>query len=113
MDWSPEAKALIEEFKLLDPYSQFVCACMIEDGLPIQTVRKLLPLAEQNWANAKPDGALAFFEIDTPEPHVRYYEKSDSIQVGLVKAGHRNYVLPLGPIFQQLAKAKGKGKKPQ
>jgi len=56
--------------------------------LPLETVRKLLPLADIACRDKDPAGALVFFGIETPFPRVEYFPDAGSTQVRVVYGRH-------------------------
>ena len=71
-EWTPEQQKLIDYFGTLERIALSIAAWM-HTTLPIETIRKLLPLADIACRDKDPAGALVFFGIETPHPRVEYF----------------------------------------
>jgi hypothetical protein len=106
-EWTPEQQEVIDYLAGLDKFSLAISGYMMGvSGLPPQTIRKLLPLAEIAWRDKDLSGALVFHDIETPSPRVEY--TADPMMIALSALGRKRCVVPLEPIFLIIAnRAKG------
>jgi hypothetical protein len=98
-EWTSTEREMLDYIGTLDRISRTI-ACVMNDTLPFETVRKLLPLADIACREKDPRGALVFFDIGTPSPSVKYYPDSKSVTVALLGHSSNRYVLPLHPVLE-------------
>lgn len=99
LEWTPEQQELIDYFAGLDRVAGSIAAYM-QLTLPVETVRKLLPLADIACRDKDPAGALVFLGIETPHPRVEYFADAGSMEVALLRRSSNRYVLPLHPVLE-------------
>jgi hypothetical protein len=96
-EWTPKQQELIDYFAGLDRISTSIAAYM-QLTLPLETVRKLLPLADIACRDKDPAGTLLFWNINTAFPRVEYFPRNGQTRAAL--SGVNCYALPLHPVLE-------------
>jgi hypothetical protein len=102
-EWTPEDEKIIDYWAGLDRVSSTIGAYLLSTSkLPVETITKLLPLAEFAWRNKDPSGVIVFHDIHSPYPRVEYVEDKSAghnVRLGFYKLSPDRCVIPLEPIF--------------
>jgi hypothetical protein len=102
-EWTPQEKEMIDYWAGLDRVSSMIGAYMLfASALPVETITRLLPLAEFAWRDKEPSGVVVFHDIHSPHPRVEYVEEKgagDNVRLGFYKLSPDCCVIPLEPIF--------------
>jgi hypothetical protein len=102
-EWTPEEKDVIDYWAALDRVSSTIGAYMLfASDLPVETVTRLLPLAEFAWRDKDPSGVIVFHDIHSQHPRVEYVTNKgvgDDVRLGFYKLRGDCCVIPMEPIF--------------
>jgi hypothetical protein len=102
-EWTSEEKDVIDYWARLDRVSSTIGAYMLfASDLPVETVTRLLPLADFAWRDKDPSGVIVFHDIHSQHPRVEYVEDKsagDNVRLGFYKLSPDRCVIPLEPIF--------------
>jgi hypothetical protein len=111
-EWTPEQQEVIDYWARLDKVSSTIGGYLLATSeLALETIIKLLPLAEFAWRDKDPSGVIVFHDIHSQHPRVEYVEDKsagDNVRLGFYKLSPDRCVIPLEPIFFLIMKlAKG------
>jgi hypothetical protein len=102
-EWTPQEQEMIDYWAGLDLVSSAIGGYMlVASNLPLETITRLLPIAEIAWRNHDPSGALVFHGISSAYPRVEYLADKGvgaNVMLGFYQLMADCCVIPLEPIF--------------